>query len=81
MTRMTGPQHADAAEQLLGQYNDILAAVLDNDDRLQVAAALHLAQTQLQAAQVHATLALVSASAANIRRNGPADKIAKEWVG
>jgi hypothetical protein len=82
MTKMTGQQHVDTAEQLLVLYNKILSMVADPERPTEAGtAALRLGGTYLQAAQVHATLALTSATAANIRRSGYLPDLAKEWVG
>lgn len=70
---MTGPEHYRKAEEALAQLPES-------------AAGGHWERALLDEAQVHATLALAAATAANIRRNGAvvgvaskSDELPAEW--
>lgn len=83
---MTGPQHAAEAEKLLLSSKDALTAVIADamEGRVEpdvLPAVVQVGHARIAAAQVHATLALVLATVANIRRNGAVSDVAEQWTG
>lgn len=79
---MTGPEHYRQAEAIMAELA-IQTEALRRRGKIPVAEAqqtLGEFQASLQAAQVHATLALAAASAQNIRRNGALDGGIDGWA-
>jgi hypothetical protein len=71
---MEGPEHYVQAEMLLN-----VAGYRDATD-LKPEAPNARTVVLVNAAQVHATLALAAATAANIRRNGAVEAVADGWA-